>query len=308
MTTLFILGAGFSRPAGGPLLREMLDETNEQNKAIVGEFWETAEWQVIRRLVSTLPQDEQNVEGVFNALSSRAFLGKNVGRYAARTLMDRLVGYVAALVGGRVRSPRGMEVYDHFLRDVLGNDESAIISFNYDFVLEELLMEGYGGLDYGFPATSRYRYYRLRNARKGPYLFKLHGSINWVICGVCRTIWLHDRLALGRRGAPCPRSSCQGKLRLLIIPPMWNKEPVAKDIELLWREASALFPQSEEVLIIGFSFPHADRLALDLIRNGLSANPDARVYVHNGDRYDYAGLSKRLGREFTSTGGRLEDL
>ena len=56
----------------------MLDETDHQNRAVVGEFWETAEWQVIRGLVSTLPHDEQNVEGVFNALSSRAFLGKKV--------------------------------------------------------------------------------------------------------------------------------------------------------------------------------------------------------------------------------------
>jgi NAD-dependent SIR2 family protein deacetylase len=305
---VYILGAGFSRSAGGPLLREILDKENDANRLAVGRLWENPLYAALMRLHDSLPEEERNIEGLFDSLQSSKFLGRHVGQYSAQTLIDFLTKYLGQLIQERVSEPNDIEVYEHFRDDILSPEEYAIVTFNYDLVADQLLLHARGSLHYGFPSNPKYRYDRLRHARRRPYLLKLHGSLNWVICTVCRTIWLRDRYSTDLHGRSCFRPNCNGRLRLLIVPPVWNKEPAAKDIDLLWKRARMFLGTAEEIEIIGFSFPSADRLAIDMVRDSLKANMDARVSVHNGPNFDYGRLSRILGCPIVSPGKRFEDL
>src|SRR5713101_5849327 len=183
MNTVFILGAGFSKRYGGPLLREMLDQSIIANWKAVGHLWKTSQFKALLSVLKRLPPPEQDIEGLFNYVSNASFYGGRIGNYSPRTLMDFLTLYVAELIEARTTKPyepRFDEVYELFADNILSDEPSVIMTFNYDLIVENLLMSSYGGLHYGFPATTKFRYNRLRNARKGPIFLKLHGSLNWV--------------------------------------------------------------------------------------------------------------------------------
>ncbi len=310
MNTVFVLGAGFSKRHGGPLLREMLDLSLPANRKAVGPLWKRPEFKTVWKVLKGLPKAERDIEGVFNRVSNASFYGSKIGNYNARTLIDFLTLYIAQLIEVRTtqrHEPYFDSVYRQFTEIVLSDEPSAIITFNYDLIGENLLMNGHGGLHYGFPSTSKFRYNRLRNARKGPILLKLHGSLDWVICSVCKTIWLNDRSARDKHGNSCLRPDCIGKLRLLIVPPLWNKEPAAKQVDLLWKTARQVLGWADAVEVIGCSFPSTDQLAFGLVREALSSRSTTTISVHNGPRYDYAGLESRLGRKLSKTGYTLEE-
>jgi len=306
--TVFILGAGFSRPAGGPLLREMLDTENSANEDAVGDFWAEEEFGTLEKILRSLPEQERNIEGLFNVLSSGQLYAEAFDGYRASDLMNFLVDYVTALVRNRVGNPSRRKVYREFRDNFLEDGDIAVVTFNYDLVADQLLMEAHGGLDYALPATPKYRYFGLRGARAGPALLKLHGSLSWVLCGSCRTLWLHAVPADHKAGRSCIRTGCQGRLRTLIVPPMWNKEASARQIALVWEAAREEMLDAEHFLVVGFSFPPLDRAAMDLMRSVLRGNRRVRLDVYNGPGYDYPGLSRSLNHRLHHTGGRLEDL
>ncbi len=287
----------------------MVDQGDHANRNAVGHYWATPEFKALLRLLATLPPDEQNIEGLFNTLSSRRLYGGRVGIYNPDKLLALLTSYIAELIGARVGDADDVEVYGKFRDLYLTDGDVGIITFNYDFLGEQLLASAHGGFHYGFPFDrDKYRYHRLRGARGGPPLFKLHGSLSWVICSVCRTVWMHEGAADHWQGKDCPRNDCHGHLRLLIVPPLWDKGVATREMGILWEAASYLLQEADEVVVIGFSFAPADHLAMDLIRDTLRRNRRAKVSICNGPSYPYDVLSGRMGREFAKTGQRLEDL
>src|SRR5438309_5425404 len=127
MNRVFILGAGFSRRYGGPLLREMFDLTIPANRKAVGHLWKTSQFKALSSVLRRLPSEEQDIEGLFNYVSNAAFYGGRIGNYSPRTLLDFLTSYVAELIEVRTTQsyePHSDEVYAHFVDDVLNNKPS----------------------------------------------------------------------------------------------------------------------------------------------------------------------------------------
>jgi len=94
----------------------------------------------------------------------------------------------------------------------------------------------------------------------------------------------------------------------MIVPPMWNKESAAKEIGIVWQRARNAMLEARQVTVVGFSFTHLDRAAMDLLRSVLRENPRLRVDVYNGPNYDYADLERMVSHRLGKTGGRLDDL
>jgi len=301
---IFVLGAGFSRDAGGPITSEFLEYSNESQA--VRKLQETSEFQAIRQLSDSLPLDESNIEGVLNYVGNLKFVGNSrVGRFSPQTILDFLTQYIVTLLAGRIRNPPSY--YAKFVDSVLSNSRAGVLSFNYDLLLDSLLINRIGQLDYGFPAEDRYRLYGgLSGVRQGIPLIKLHGSINWTTCSVCRTIGLHRGVAPLYRN--CPRENCNGVWKGMIVPPAWNKLPYATNLRLLWNQARDLLENASKVIIIGFSFSALDSLAMDLFRRSFRKNDSVDVYVHNGPRYNYVRLEQYIGHSFEEYGLTCEEL
>ncbi len=292
------------------MIPEMLDQSQNINEKIVGHYWTTPEFNTLMNLKGSLPSDEQNIEGLFDAVSSKRFFKGKIGQYGPKSLLDFLTGYLAELVGERVGDAYSLPVYRSFAERHLGEDDVAIITFNYDFLGEQLLDMIHEGFHYGFTYDpDKYRYFRLRGARQGPLLLKLHGSLSWLICTICRTVWMHDGRADHWQGKDCLRSQCQGRLRLLIVPPLSEKSLAARETAVLWEQAREVLREAVEIVVIGFSFMPADRLAMDLFRDALQKNKGVSIAVHNGRGYEYDLLKGRMGvKKFSATGLRMEEL
>ena len=82
---VFVLGAGFSRDAGGPLTSEFLDYSDEN--AAVRSLQETPEFEAVRHLANGMSADEGTIEGVLNRVSNLRFLGRGrIARFSRHSL------------------------------------------------------------------------------------------------------------------------------------------------------------------------------------------------------------------------------
>lgn len=107
------------------------------------------------------------------------------------------------------------------------NMEYSVISLNYDMLLENL--EEAINSNYDGP-SARFRY-ATDDENSGPYLAKLHGSVD------------------------------TGE----IIPPTWSKH-LSKDISLTWQLAYRLLSEANHIRILGYSLPLADSYLKYLFR------------------------------------------
>jgi NAD-dependent SIR2 family protein deacetylase len=307
--TVFLLGAGFSRAAGGPLQSEMLDAASKPNREAVGHLVDTREFRTLMALRDRLPESERTIEGLLTVLDSGKLFGDQYGRFGSESLILFLLKYIETLLQGRIHDPRRIATYRAFAEQHLLNRDFAIVTFNYDLIAEQLVAQKFGGFHYGFPsADDGFRYFKLRGARNGPPLLKLHGSLSWAYCSNCRKVWWNEGYFRVEKRYLCPRNpDCNGRLRTLIVPPMWNKEAAARQLSIAWSRALEELLNAERIVVIGFSFPPLDRAALDLARSALRRNTSLKLEVFNGPKYDYHDLEARLGHKILVAGGRFED-
>lgn len=185
----------------------------------------------------------------------------------------------------------------------------TIISMNYDIEVEQQLYEVLGydkvfeQVDFGTsvrePDTGRV-YDRPRDARFGVY--KLHGSLNWLRCDVCDTIYVNPmgpiaylsflldrepgeadgfRRMLWEKGAN--QCHCGHRpLRHVIVAPSFVRE--MRDVILIevWRNALAALRRATTWFIVGYSLPPEDVAVRSILLRGKAARapfPDPRIVV-----------------------------
>ncbi len=147
----------------------------------------------------------------------------------------------------------------------------SIIDFNFDTLL---MLENKGN---GFPLD-----YVIKFDKKTPFsslsekkipVFKLHGSLDWAFCPVCKRIeWLRPFVKKQTyENSFCKiNPNCSGKLKPLIFLPY---ESMNDDlIALLRQEATKKLQEADKITIIGYSFPGYDLEERDLFRNNIKSS------------------------------------
>lgn len=163
--------------------------------------------------------------------------------------------------------------YEFIVSAMLGErgapNENTFITFNYDTLLEESL----NGLDVpyslGFSSHSSER----SNARVK--VLKLHGSIDWAVPKRARTsIQVFENY----------RSIIEADLTPQLVPPTWKKDSRGVFNEI-WNESLKALSNATRVVVIGFSIPHTDLHFKYLLAAGLQDNFSLReiVFVNPGD-------------------------
>jgi len=173
-----------------------------------------------------------------------------------------------------------------------GNN-SAVITFNYDL-----------GMDHALHFSQMPYSYGLSESSDGTIdLLKLHGSLNWGRCSMCKEVLPLDiGSCLQRLSVPAAGSTkfeVSGDLPLLkhcgfplkaeplIVPPTWNKGIYHSQLDRVWKKAARHLSEAEYIFVIGYSYPQTDEFfrylyALGSIGDGwlekiIVFNPDAAV-------------------------------
>ena len=202
MNNLFILGAGASRSAGGPLMADFLDIAanllrtrdlgiQDAKKEFDDVFDAISE---LRTIYAKSYLDVDNIEILFGAIE----MGILLERFSDRNLED-VQGLRESLItliyktlessiqfqfdGKSIQPPTGYSDFAKLLRglggDLVDYSNTSVITFNYDVALDYALH--FNGVPFD---------YCLETEPTGSHLplIKLHGSINWGTCSECGSV------------------------------------------------------------------------------------------------------------------------
>jgi hypothetical protein len=311
MKTVFLLGAGASRSAGGPVMSDFLDRAQnlmQLNAPELGEgckdfqdvFQAIAELQGVH---SKAHLDLDNIELVFGAIEMGLLLGKLGDLYyeEIKNLRESLVVLIYRTLELSMKFPvRELQIqppgaYQNFmttLRELVKTQphqdphQFAFLTFNYDL-----------GLDYALHFYGFRPDYCLDGSPKPGTtpLLKLHGSINWGTTGDDRiAAWSlgnvsHERAFLGETshvifdlGSKLGARGFQAaelKGPPIIVPPSWNKNSYHVQLSNVWAQAARAFGSAENIFIIGYSLPVTDSFVRYLYALGSESATRVRNFV-----------------------------
>jgi hypothetical protein len=174
------------------------------------------------------------------------------------------------------------ELYRHFALLLAGKYDdpqkvqhrsNMVITFNYDLILDD----AFRGINvaplYALPDALLEE--PIPSESSGILLLKLHGSTNWAICGRCQKVHILEAKvtedAKGFRRKPCARCGVEG-LRLLLVPPSWDKSEYQEVMKPVWRRALEALQQATRICVIGYSMPETDAFFKFLLALGLAEN------------------------------------
>jgi len=291
---VFILGAGASKPAGAPLVREFIGQGifHLKNMSAFPDKLENYTYflDFLKKkygfdLYNQDPYKSDpfvvfkktDIEQVLSSIEEEIYNGNKdlikVRKEAVRFVYLTLEN---AIKGG----PSKSDCYPAFVGrkiDTLNNDY-AIIMFNYEILLERALPRGCFsyGIDVDRDKIINFPSYE-KSYKNNLLILKLHGSLNWAFCSKCNKIYLfwsqrYDHIVK----KTCKH--CKTNLEAVLIPPTRHKSSWSEklwkgaDLEKLWEIARKKIISADEITIIGFSLGDFDVEALSLITNSINTN------------------------------------
>ena len=298
---VWILGAGFSQPLGGPLLTQLfrLEPPGSCRSAFPeNDFpqlgttlynlqtcyhWgkvDAGHWDDAEQFLAYVDDAYVGKDGIklanLNEVRDRAWRpfdgrGRDQLSETAKALLskDMHLATRRALAAQCSRfllnrQPESEETWLAFSQwaESLDPSEDAIISFNYDRVLEML-----------DPKEARFQVLMPSEALDSAKVpaYKLHGSVDWVV----------DQQKLQRKNATDTLRSLE--TQIAIAPPGRSKSHfVSEHLEPLWEKAKGLLSHAGAVLIVGYGFPKTDSIAKWRILNALKSDqcPERTRDIH----------------------------
>ncbi len=279
--TVLVTGAGFSKPAGGPLLPELLSKEYLEKSDAADE--------ILDALVALAAETDKrestiSVEDLFTSIWRMARTGGSFQirgqTWTAEDLLNAISVHLISVCGA-IHLRRGTklwESYGSFLDELLrGSKSLSIVTFNYDLLTEQLLDDLHWRFTYApcgvaieFEDDRRRK--RLRHRGTHVKLLKLHGSVNWGVCRGCNTAKKGNDFVTAFESPynPPPRKRrpwCGARLlEPGIIPPISGKAGELRHMDALWRAAREALSRAREIIIVGYSLPATDHEAVSLMK------------------------------------------
>jgi NAD-dependent SIR2 family protein deacetylase len=313
--TVFILGAGASRQAGAPLMADFLDvakrlyrtgKTDMFEKDFATVFDALGDMQVIH---SKSQLDTTNIEAVFSAFEFAQVINSFCGyakeripglAEAAKSLIAKTIEetLLFPIVGTSLGPP---EPYGRFAallmwmkNELRPAHDVAIISFNYDFGADIALHRA-------VPQSPDYGLDGRRSHADAVPLLKLHGSVNWATCSVCKRIvpMTFDAFMRDRRYAPedkfgkaeftrrlteLKHCNAQVDSQPVLVPPTWNKSGYHEMLSTVWSTAARELSTADNIIVIGYSLAETDIFFRYLYALGtVGKRPLERFWLYDPD-------------------------
>lgn len=295
--TVVLFGAGATKACGGPLTNEILPQAFEPQvrREIEREYYIDLldgflienfylPQQQVARTEADYPALPLLLSLVDKAIDRNQPMGPNWPVDKLRQVRRALQYMVFALLEYKLR-----RLTNNYYSDLLAaldpthDNTPAIISLNYDIIVDNALVEYNGCLpEYGCDITTE----RYNTQPHLGLLLKIHGSLNWSYCPGC------DRLDLGVsqsgstykmldelyqvnpledryscHGFPCP--VCATFVEPVLITPTQLKDYRNPHVTKVWTLAEQTLRNAERVIIVGYSLPDDDLDVIYLLKRGL---------------------------------------
>ena len=224
--------------------------------------------------------------------SGRSIEGAKADLHAAQECVRLIYFYALSEFNDKARADVKenwqKSCYDDLVSAFLFKENSRIISFNYDTVLDEALFWRF---------TRSWAYERIHLAAINGYpvsagaeadllYIKPHGSLNMLVCPNCQRTqiqWFAKVVPRGggslasdnRRCAHC-KEVLPGRRELLdglVVAPLYDKEVIEGSKGAIRRA----FSWANNIISVGFSYPEQDGYFLQCMADGLRDNPHHNV-------------------------------
>jgi hypothetical protein len=261
----------------------------------------------LREVHSKAQLDLNNIEVIFTAFEMGKLLG--ILPRIKPEKIEKLISSLKTVIGYTLEkttkfgislknsSPVTYSAFSRIVEDLIEqNRDVAIMTFNYDLGLDFALSKNGIQIQYCLDNLQQ-------NNQEGVKLLKLHGSLNWVICSnpECRIIEPYRKLQPTtlyttnnysvipvvsdiHKGRKC--KICQSPLEKVpfIVPPTWNKTAFHGQIGQVWKKAAEVLRDTENIFVIGYSFPKTDWFFNYLFALGVDMTTHIRgFHVYNTD-------------------------
>jgi hypothetical protein len=305
--TVLVVGAGFSKPLGGPLLSELLaDDFLAKSRASSGYLAALRQLSQVAAPTGSPVSLEELFTRVWRAKSTRQPIAID-GRAWDSAEMYRQIELHLADACADIQLDRRYRVAKQYPMLMEGLHSTSkvltVLSFNYDMVVERACDAA--GLTYDYGAFTDLE---LDDAsRKGTdvRILKLHGSANWGVCWGCRKAEKKNDVIVAYEDpyVPLRRRSCpycdDRYLETGIVPPILVKAGEIQHLDDIWVDARKSLQRAERILSIGYSLPAGDAEANDLLAEAATTKL-RKVVAVSGPR----GAPEAYGRIF---GSKLQD-
>lgn len=282
--TVFILGAGFSAPAGLPVqsdimfdvLRSYSQPAHEKARRIY-----TALFNIVDpEAMGTVP-----LEDVFTMLDRANRYGEVIPGFGHDDIRASLVALVQAITSDfQAKLQRcNLDRYRPFFQALVKcrkgdgsaqaqrDDPFSLVSFNWDTIPDHLIMQAsdrqsgidYACFDYDIEEENDHIPSILRKA-KGLFNIKLlkpHGSLNWAKCPSCNRLFSKNCTdcipVLFPQEYRC-RFCGEVDLENVMITPTFVKDIGQTYLKLVWHNIQRDLQEARRIVFLGYSLPLAD--------------------------------------------------
>jgi len=299
--TVLFLGAGATKSVQGPLTDEILPKLYEGalpfglSAKLIGFLQQEF------HLRPAMPKEQYPslpllLSLIDMALDRRELFAQNWDVEALAELRQQIeLGIFDVLEEALMKFPTNNH-YEMLSTLFPGTDAPAVITTNYDLVVDTALMflsearQPGGGIPNYHCGMANMT--MLPPQQKFGTLLKLHGSLNWLYCRTCQRLELGAtestrfiskfqfivgrdlRSSLTADGAPCP--VCRRPLRPLLVAPSHLKDYRNPHLAQVWYEAQRILRQADSVVFVGYSLPDDDVEVVYLLKRGLAHITDPK--------------------------------
>jgi len=281
---VFLLGAGSSAHSGAPLGKHFLKlvysyphkDTRIKNiKTFLEKYF------MINKDTEIFPKFEEVLSFIDIALQKGEAFSKDYQEQNILQLQTDL-NYLIWKALEFVKNIPGEDTHKLFIQSKL-DENAAIISLNYDTLIDFSLEKSGYDIDYGIPFENR------NNSTKQSQkqLLKLHGSLNWLYCPGCYSIYHYSYERMNDIFSQQPEL-CKNDgiyLKGIIIPPTYIKEYLDPFINMIWIKAGEIIRNADEIYFIGCSFSDADMWFKFLLKKSLFLNHNSpEIFIVNPEK------------------------
>ncbi|MBT9595804.1 MAG: hypothetical protein IV094_07465 [Vitreoscilla sp.] len=276
-STVYVVGAGFSKGCGYPLTKELLPNVWSR----LGKGDKNALGKIVRfhhpQFDPERPGSFPGIEELLTEIAVNLDLFESSRWRQGALGKDALVGAHQALLGE-------IAVWFHELFDKasaapwlksfverLRNEDAGIVSFNWDLLLDEALFgSNVNGASYGLQRDL---------PKRGPLILKPHGSLNWYLADDIQAVAASRRRSLFEADDPQEdveafvlprtiRSKAERTYTPLLVAPTYLKDFRRPIFRRLWRHSTDLLSTPERIIFLGYSLPKDDLQARFILRCG----------------------------------------
>lgn len=281
---VFFFGAGASKPEGGIITNQLLEESFKQPSPdekvdMVKKYLKDIYHNDCTN--SNLPTFEEVLGPIDIALQKQENMSAEWDIKKLMSLRDNLIYCICKILYKKLKNPNGC--HNKFITNLLDMhpdrwNKCSFISLNYDILLDNALTKlgdmdtSYIDLDYGirFRNENHRQNDILDNSEwyipreKNVLLLKLHGSLNWIYCPTCNSIKITPKrkgiMDIYTKSEPCDSAFCKNtsEQRPIVVPPTFTKAYDNPFLESIWLQAEHVLQSATRVYFIGYSMPEAD--------------------------------------------------